>query len=70
MFARSAIHNWGLYALDSIAAKEMIIEYVGERIRQPVAEMREKRYLKNGIGSSYLLGLMKTRLLMPPRKVV
>ncbi|CAI4511656.1 ASN_HP2_G0023620.mRNA.1.CDS.1 [Saccharomyces cerevisiae] len=54
MFARSAIHNWGLYALDSIAAKEMIIEYVGERIRQPVAEMREKRYLKNGIGSSYL----------------
>ncbi|EJS43472.1 set1p [Saccharomyces arboricola H-6] len=54
MFARSAIHNWGLYALDSIATKEMIIEYVGERIRQPVAEMRERRYLKNGIGSSYL----------------
>lgn len=53
-FARSAIHNWGLYALEPIAAKEMIIEYVGERIRQPVAEMREVRYLKNGIGSSYL----------------
>ena len=41
-FARSAIHNWGLYALEPISAKEMIIEYVGERIRQPVAEMREK----------------------------
>lgn len=53
-FARSAIHNWGLYALEPINAKEMIIEYVGERIRQPVAEMREKRYLKSGIGSSYL----------------
>ncbi|EDO18588.1 hypothetical protein Kpol_1048p18 [Vanderwaltozyma polyspora DSM 70294] len=53
-FARSAIHNWGLYALEPIAAKEMIIEYVGERIRQPVAEMRERRYIKNGIGSSYL----------------
>ncbi|AMD19722.1 HCL429Wp [Eremothecium sinecaudum] len=53
-FARSAIHNWGLYALEPIAAKEMIIEYVGERIRQPVAEMRERRYLKSGIGSSYL----------------
>lgn len=53
-FARSAIHNWGLYALEPITAKEMIIEYVGERIRQPVAEMREVRYLKNGIGSSYL----------------
>lgn len=53
-FARSAIHNWGLYALEPIAAKEMIIEYVGEILRQPVAEMREKRYLKSGIGSSYL----------------
>lgn len=53
-FARSAIHNWGLYALEPINSKEMIIEYVGERIRQPVAEMREERYLKNGIGSSYL----------------
>ncbi|AET41484.1 histone methyltransferase SET1 Ecym_8199 [Eremothecium cymbalariae DBVPG len=53
-FARSPIHNWGLYALEPIAAKEMIIEYVGEMIRQPVAEMRENRYLKSGIGSSYL----------------
>lgn len=53
-FARSAIHNWGLYALEPITAKEMIIEYVGERIRQPVAEMREIRYIKRGIGSSYL----------------
>ncbi len=53
-FARSAIHNWGLYALEPINAKEMVIEYVGERIRQPVAEMRERRYIKNGIGSSYL----------------
>lgn len=53
-FARSAIHNWGLYALEPIAAKEMIIEYVGELIRQQVAEHREKSYLKTGIGSSYL----------------
>lgn len=53
-FARSAIHNWGLYALEPIAAKEMIIEYVGESIRQQVAEHREKGYLKTGIGSSYL----------------
>lgn len=53
-FARSAIHNWGLYAMEPIAAKEMIIEYVGERIRQQVAEHREKSYLKTGIGSSYL----------------
>lgn len=53
-FARSAIHNWGLYALEPIAANEMIIEYVGESLRQQVAELRERQYLKSGIGSSYL----------------
>ncbi|OJJ47421.1 hypothetical protein ASPZODRAFT_93802 [Penicilliopsis zonata CBS 506.65] len=53
-FARSAIHNWGLYAEENIAANDMIIEYVGEKVRQQVADMRERRYLKSGIGSSYL----------------
>lgn len=53
-FARSAIHNWGLYAMENISANDMIIEYVGEIIRQQVADMREKKYLKSGIGSSYL----------------
>ncbi|KAL2795800.1 histone-lysine N-methyltransferase, H3 lysine-4 specific [Aspergillus keveii] len=53
-FARSAIHNWGLYAEVNISANEMIIEYVGEKVRQQVADMRERRYLKSGIGSSYL----------------
>ena len=53
-FARSAIHNWGLYAMENIAANDMIIEYVGEKVRQQVADMRERRYLKSGIGSSYL----------------
>ena len=53
-FARSAIHNWGLYAMENIAANDMIIEYVGEMVRQQVADMRERQYLKSGIGSSYL----------------
>lgn len=53
-FARSAIHNWGLYAMENIAANDMIIEYVGEKVRQQVADLRERRYLKSGIGSSYL----------------
>lgn len=53
-FARSAIHNWGLYAEENIAANEMIIEYVGEKVRQQVADIRERHYLKSGIGSSYL----------------
>ncbi len=53
-FARSAIHNWGLYAMESIPKDDMIIEYVGEEVRQSVANIREKRYIKAGIGSSYL----------------
>lgn len=53
-FARSAIHNWGLYAMEDITANDMIIEYVGEKVRQQVADLRERRYLKSGIGSSYL----------------
>jgi len=53
-FARSKIHGFGLYALETIAPDEMIIEYVGEKIRFNVADMREKRYERRGIGSSYL----------------
>ena len=53
-FDRSAIHNWGLYAMENISGNDMIIEYVGEKIRQPVADLREKQYIKSGIGSSYL----------------
>ncbi|KAF8314543.1 hypothetical protein DL93DRAFT_2080219, partial [Clavulina sp. PMI_390] len=53
-FARSPIHDWGLYALEAIAIGEMVIEYVGEVIRQQVADKREKYYEQTGIGSSYL----------------
>ncbi|XP_038853469.1 histone-lysine N-methyltransferase SETD1B-like [Salvelinus namaycush] len=53
-FCRSHIHDWGLFALEPIAADEMVIEYVGQCIRQVVADMREKRYEDEGIGSSYL----------------
>ena len=28
-FARSSIHDWGLFAQEPIAAEEMVIEYVG-----------------------------------------
>lgn len=53
-FARSAIHNWGLYAMENIAKDDMIIEYVGEQVRQKIADLREVQYTKSGIGSSYL----------------
>lgn len=53
-FSRSPIHDWGLYALERIPKGEMVIEYVGEVIRQQVAEGRERAYERSGIGSSYL----------------
>lgn len=53
-FARSPIHDWGLYAMERIARGEMVIEYVGEVIRAQVADKRETTYERQGIGSSYL----------------
>ncbi|RKP07820.1 hypothetical protein THASP1DRAFT_16529 [Thamnocephalis sphaerospora] len=53
-FARSSIHAWGLFAMERIEAKEMVIEYIGEVVRQKVADHREKMYERSGIGSSYL----------------
>lgn len=44
----------GLFAMENIAADEMVIEYVGQMVKQAVANEREKRYEVAGIGSSYL----------------
>ena len=53
-FARSAIEGYGLYAMETIHAGEMVCEYVGELVRSSVADLREHQYLRQGIGSSYL----------------
>lgn len=53
-FAKSAIHDWGLFAMEPIAADEMVIEYVGQMIRPSLADHREQKYEQIGIGSSYL----------------
>jgi len=39
-FSKSRIHGWGLFAMENIAADEMVIEYVGEVIRSCVADER------------------------------
>lgn len=67
-FARSAIHNWGLYAMENISANDMIIEYVGEVIRQQVADMRERKYIKSGIGSSYLFRIDENTVIDATKK--
>jgi histone-lysine N-methyltransferase SETD1 len=53
-FARSRIHDWGLFAKEMISEGDMIIEYIGEIVRQTVADHRERAYERLGIGSSYL----------------
>lgn len=67
-FARSAIHNWGLYAMENISKDDMIIEYVGEVVRQQVADLRENRYLKSGIGSSYLFRIDESTVVDATKK--
>ena len=41
----------------------MIVEYIGERIRQGVADSREKRYEEEGVGSCYLFRLDRTYII-------
>ncbi|TPX45864.1 histone-lysine N-methyltransferase [Synchytrium endobioticum] len=53
-FAKSPIHDWGLFASEKLLEGDFILEYMGEVVRQRVADMREKRYEQQGIGSSYL----------------
>ncbi|KAH9247262.1 histone-lysine N-methyltransferase SETD1B [Batrachochytrium salamandrivorans] len=53
-FDKSQIHDWGLFAMEPIDANDMVIEYIGEIIRQKIADHREKLYEASGIGSSYL----------------
>ncbi|GAQ80945.1 SET domain protein [Klebsormidium nitens] len=53
-FVRSKIHDWGIVTDEAIEAEDFVIEYIGQVIRRPVSELREQRYEKLGIGSSYL----------------
>ncbi|KXS18345.1 SET domain-containing protein [Gonapodya prolifera JEL478] len=53
-FGRSRIHNWGLFAQEPVDAGDIVVEYIGQLIRQRVADQREHQYLSSGIGSSYL----------------
>lgn len=53
-FGKSLIHNWGLFSMQDIEPQDMVIEYIGECISSLVADLREAKYEKQGIGSSYL----------------
>lgn len=55
----SKIHRNGLFACQPLNQKDIIIEYVGEKIREPVADKREDYYVKLGVGDCYNFRLDK-----------
>lgn len=67
-FARSTIHAWGLFAMERIEANDMVIEYIGEKVRQKVADHREKVYERQGMGSSYLFRMDEDNVIDATRK--
>lgn len=46
-FSRSHIHKWGLFAMEPVAADEMVIEYVGQIIRQVRQTQTDDKAWKN-----------------------
>jgi histone-lysine N-methyltransferase SETD1 len=54
---RSHIHGWGLFTKLDIPKDDPIVEYMGEIIRQPVADVRESKYEISGEGSCYMFRL-------------
>lgn len=59
---RSAIHGWGLFLRVPVPKDAMVIEYAGEVIEQPVADLREERYEAEGMGSCYMFRLDQNRI--------
>jgi SET domain-containing protein len=54
---RSHIHGWGLFAKIDLPKDSMIVEYMGETVRQCIADKRERGYETSGIGSCYMFRL-------------
>jgi SET domain len=54
---RSHIHGWGLFTKLEISKDDPIVEYMGEIIRQPIADIRENAYEISGEGSCYMFRL-------------
>ncbi|CEF63173.1 Histone-lysine N-methyltransferase 2D [Strongyloides ratti] len=47
---KSKVHGFGLVANVDIPENTYIIEYTGEQIRYEIANIREKKYIENGLG--------------------
>lgn len=51
---KSGIHGWGLFAKTNFERNDIIVEYIGQKIRQVIADRREVQYEDEGVGSCYL----------------
>jgi histone-lysine N-methyltransferase SETD1 len=60
---KSRIHGWGLFSKINYEKDDVIIEYIGEKIRQIIADYREINYEKEGVGSCYLFRLDKDEII-------
>ena len=56
---RSHIHGWGLFTKADLQKHTMVIEYMGELIRNVVSDKREKDYENRKIGSCYMFRVDK-----------
>ena len=59
---RSHIHGWGLFTKLDIKKDDMITEYMGEIVRQCIADKREAAYEISGEGSCYMFRLDMSRI--------
>lgn len=59
---RSHIHGWGLFTKLDIKKDDMITEYMGEIVRQAIADKREAAYEISGEGSCYMFRLDLSRI--------
>lgn len=60
---RSHIHGWGLFTKLEIPKHYPVVEYMGEIIRQRVADKREKAYELSGEGSCFMFRLDMKRII-------
>lgn len=61
--APSRIHKNGLFATGNFVPGEIVIEYVGELIRDKVADKREKEYEQKGLGDCYMFRIDKDMII-------
>jgi hypothetical protein len=53
----SSIHGFGLFTTVDVPTGSIVAEYIGEIIRNKVADIREDEYERRGIGSCYMFRL-------------